>query len=75
MQAILGLSDKPVTKAMRDLMAHSLLEEQRQGQNRPNCIYLLALADTLHGIGESATNADNRLIRRNSDSRHGETPT
>ena len=75
MQAILGLSDKPVAKAMKDLMYHSLLEEKQQGFMKPNKIYLLAVAGTLHGIGGSAENAGNTMTRRFSESRHGDCPT
>jgi len=70
MQSILGLSDKPITKAMKALKTLGLLEEVQQGLGKPNRIYLLAVktveihrhgdspiqesSGTLHGIGESA---------------------
>jgi len=66
MQAMLHLSDKTVTRAMQDLKDFGLLEEQRQGCNKPNRIYLLAAVGTLHGIGEVASNADKQRTRKNS---------
>jgi len=53
MQALLGLSERTVAKAMKDLKADGLLEETKQGLGKPNMIYLLAAVGALHGIGES----------------------
>ena len=41
MQKILGLSKMTVTKVMRELANLSLVEEKRQGLNKPNMIYIL----------------------------------
>ena len=57
MQTMLGLSERTVTKAVNDIKALGLLEEVRQGMGKPNRIYLLAVAGTFHGIGESTGNA------------------
>lgn len=62
MMDTLGLSDKPVTKAMKDLKKYGLLDEKRQGLNRPNLIYLLTV------------NYDNQWNRKNSDSRVVDSP-
>jgi DNA-binding transcriptional ArsR family regulator len=40
MGEVLGLSGKTVTKAMNDLKKHNLIEEERQGQGKPNLIFL-----------------------------------
>jgi len=42
MQAMLNLSEKTVTKIVKELKSFALMEEQRQGINKPNKIYLLA---------------------------------
>lgn len=61
---MLGLSDKPVTKAMNDLKKIGLAEEQRQGMGRPNLIYLL-----------NPTTLDFTKTRRISDSRNVNSPS
>jgi len=38
---ILGISEKPVIKAMNDLKKYGLVEEERKGQGKPNWIFLL----------------------------------
>jgi len=63
MQKMLGLTDKPVTRAMNDLKKHRLVDEERRGQGKPNFIYLLMLKNSL--------NTENR---RTSDSRTGDSP-
>jgi hypothetical protein len=67
MEKMLRLSDKPVNKAVKDLKKHNLLEEQRQGQGKPNLIYLLT-------VGTPET-LDYTKKRRNADSRTGESPS
>lgn len=63
MQNMLGLSDKPVKRAIDQLKKYKLIEEEKQGQGRPNLIYLLAVT------------IENTLTRRNSDSRIGNIPS
>ncbi|MDR1754915.1 MAG: replication initiator protein A, partial [Eubacterium sp.] len=50
MQAMLGLSDKPIAKAMKDLKAYGLLEETKQGLGKPNRIYLLTAGAAPHEV-------------------------
>ncbi|MCL2604174.1 MAG: replication initiator protein A [Defluviitaleaceae bacterium] len=42
MEKRLGLSERTVTKVMQELKDFQLVEEKKQGMNRPNKIYLLA---------------------------------
>ncbi len=53
MQTILGLSENTIAKAMKDLKAYSLIEEERQGFGKPNKIYLLSA--TFQTLGIEAT--------------------
>lgn len=41
---LLGASDKTITKAVKDLVKHKLIEEVRQGCNKPNLIYLMTVS-------------------------------
>ena len=43
MMNALGLSDKPITKAIKDLKKYGLIDEKRQGLNKPNLIYVLTV--------------------------------
>ena len=43
MMDALGLSDKPITKAIKDLKKYGLIDEKRQGLNKPNLIYVLTV--------------------------------
>ena len=47
MQELLKLSNKTVIKAMKDLQTCGILEEVRQGQMKPNRIYLLTPANAM----------------------------
>ena len=78
MQAVLGVSAKPVIKAMHDLKVYGLLEEIQQGLGKPNMIFLLTTAENLRGIGEIADEVspetlENTQTWRNDMSGHGET--
>jgi len=55
MQSTLLLSDKTITKAMKDLKNNALVEEQRQGFAAPNKIYLLTAIVQPFGIGTPDT--------------------
>ena len=57
MRTMLNLSKNTVTKLMKELKTLELIEEEKQGLNKPNRIYLLIPDDpsTLHEIGESST--------------------
>lgn len=61
---VLGLSDKPITKAMNTLKQYNLIEEERPGQGYKNKIYLLTVKV-----------ANIPLNRRISDSELGDKPT
>jgi len=63
MECMLGLSDKTVNKAMKNLKEFNLVDEIRQGLNKPNKIYLL-----------TTTNPDYTRSRRISDSGDGDFP-
>ena len=39
----LQLSDKTITKAVKDLKKHGLIDEVRQGQGKPNLIYVMTI--------------------------------
>ena len=43
MMNALGLSDKPITKAIKDLKKYGLIDEKRHGLNKPNLIYVLTV--------------------------------
>ncbi len=69
-----SLSDKPVTKAIAELCAASLLEVKRRGQGRTN-LYIIKEIDP--DEAQNRRNSDSRIgvqNRRNSDSRVGEIP-
>lgn len=40
----LQLSDKTITKAVKDLKKHGLIDEVRQGQGKPNLIYVMTVS-------------------------------
>lgn len=40
----LQLSDKTITKAIKDLKQHGLIDEVRQGQGKPNLIYVMTVS-------------------------------
>jgi hypothetical protein len=79
MRAQLKLSDKPVKKAMDALKTHALLEEIKQGQGKPNRIYLLVASTppdgdaTDSGTGETPIQEPENST--NTDSRTEEIPT
>lgn len=62
-QDMLCLSDKPVTRAFKELQAYGLIEEERQGLNKPNLIYICHI---------DYENLEFMRIRKNSDSRNGD---
>lgn len=43
MEEMLGVSDKTTKKAVDQLIKYKLMEEERQGQGKPNLIYLMAV--------------------------------
>lgn len=53
MQTMLGRSDKTVKNAVEQLKQFGLLEEEQQGLNRPNKIYLTSLSLDTQGHGNS----------------------
>ena len=55
MEYMLGLSDKTVKKAIDQLKEYGLVEEEKQGLNRPNLIYLTTISVENQGIGNSPT--------------------
>ena len=54
MQSLLRLSEKTVTKIIKDLEISRLLEDKQQGYTKPNKIYLLTVDD---GTKEKAQKA------------------
>jgi hypothetical protein len=66
MQDILGLSDKPVTNAIKKLKELNLIEEDRIGLGQANKIYLL--------IPETVVNPDNSQTRKFYGSERGKSP-
>jgi hypothetical protein len=62
-QEMLCLSDKPVTKAFKQLIEFGLIEEERQGLNKPNLIYVCHI---------DFANIEEMRIRTKSDSSNGE---
>jgi len=69
-----SLSDKPVTKAIAELCAASLLEVKRRGQGRTN-LYVIKEIDPDESLNRSFSDSRiGALNRRNSDSRIGVSP-
>lgn len=64
MQEMLGVSDKTVTKAIKQLTKMELVYEVRQGLGKPNIIYI--------GKIKYAETIETSQIRRNYDSRNGD---
>ena len=62
-QEMLCLSDKTVTNAFKELNDYGLIEEERQGLNKPNLIYVCHI---------DFTNIENMRTRKIYDSRTGE---
>lgn len=62
-QEMLCVSDKPVTKAFKELSNAGLIEEIRQGLNKPNIIYVCSI---------DYENIENMRTRKMSDSEVGE---
>lgn len=61
MQSMLNLSKNTISKLMKELRNLQLIEEERQGLNKPNRIYLLVpeyTFDTLHEIDESTKSGE-----------------
>ena len=63
MGEMLHLSENTVTKAMKDLKGFELVEEVRQGVQKPNRIYLLCADFQRNGVGD-AENVGNALNRK-----------
>lgn len=70
MQEMLGLSDKTTKKAVEQLKSFGLMEEEQQGLNMPNRIYLTAISLENKGHGEF-TSPDKTRTRRNYESGDG----
>ena len=67
MEKMLGLSDKTVLKAVKQLTEHGLIEEVRQGINKPNLIYLSHQTIDTSGVVKSPIQDSENLRCNNTD--------
>jgi len=83
MQSVVGVSKNTVTKIMQELNRFGLLEEVRQGQGKPNRIYLLAPENsnmeepedpvfTPCGDGFRLPNKDDQAAQQKADKAHND---
>ena len=68
-QALLNISDKPCTKAFKQLSQMELIKEQRQGLGKPNLIFIG------HIVYDTPQSIENTMNRKMSDSVIGEYTT
>lgn len=62
-QELLGLSDKTVTKAFKQLNECKLIYEKKQGANKPNLIYVGKIAHNKNLIQVIRKNYESRIVK------------
>ena len=62
-QELLGLSDKTVTKAFKQLNECKLIYEKKQGANKPNLIYVRKIEHDENLIKVIRKNYDSRIVK------------